>query len=117
MSDDTESREIQPALTPDEWRVLTLRNAGKPVGGKVRGQVVRDLPPDHQHGAAACALYGQPFGFTQEDVQALETAVFAIERAGSQFDCSAADCDITMAERDAAARVVAKIRALLPPAI
>ena len=62
---------ITPALTPEEWRLARLWHAGKMPGGKVRGMVVLDLPETHRHGAAAVALYGQPFGFTREDVEAL----------------------------------------------
>ncbi len=61
----------QPALTPEEWRKLQLWNAGKLPGGRVRGMVVLDLPDDHRPGAAACALFGQPWGFTQADVAKL----------------------------------------------
>jgi len=63
----------EPALTPSEWRLLRLWNAGKMPGGRVRGMVVLGLPESHKHGAAACALYGQPFGFTHEDIEILRT--------------------------------------------
>ena len=62
------------ALTPREWATLKLWNAGKPIGGKVRGKVVLDLADDQRHAAAACALFGQSYGFTQDDVRRLRGA-------------------------------------------
>lgn len=63
--------EIKPALTSREWETLRLWKAGKMIGGHVRGSTVLSLSDDLAHGAAACALYGQPFGFTREDVELL----------------------------------------------
>ena len=60
------------ALTPREWATLKLWNAGKLVGGKVRGSVVLSLADDYRHAAAACALFGKPYGFTQNDVRCVQ---------------------------------------------
>ncbi len=97
---------ITPALTEAEWRTVKLWSAGKMIGGKVRGMVVLDLPETHKAGAAACALYGQPFGFTVDDAELLENmaATYSIRGALSRA---------LVAELDSLA---SRIRALLPPA-
>ncbi len=95
------SDKIEPALTPEEWRLARLWHAGKMPGGKVRGMVVLDLPETHRHGAAALALYGQPFGFTREDIGELDDVVEIAENEG--FSC------------DAVRRIRDRIEALLPP--
>lgn len=94
----------QPALTESEWRTLKLWSVGKMIGGKVRGMVVLDLPDAYKHGAAACALYGEPFGFTQADVDLLQTLM---RMAAFQFrDTTAVQLsDLSL-----------RIAALLPPA-
>ena len=53
--------EIKPALPAEEWAVYL----GAPE------LVNRLIPAGQRHGVAALALYGQPFGFTQEDVRLL----------------------------------------------
>jgi hypothetical protein len=50
--------DIQPALTTEEWALYNSPRRRIPVGVKQR-----------PHAAAAIALHGQPFGFTQEDVR------------------------------------------------
>lgn len=97
MADET----TQPALTAEEWRLLKLWTAGKMPGGKVRGMVVLDLPDSHRHGAAACALYGEPYGFTQEDVEALRDAFFVLTEHGG--------------DSGSIGHIADRIAALLPP--
>lgn len=59
------------ALTEREWHLVKLWAANKMPGGRVRGMVVLDLPDDHRRGAAAVALYNEPYGFTHADVRGL----------------------------------------------
>ena len=85
--------EIKPALTPEEWAVrkrpqyyqeqpcIRLSSDGKELRlseDVVRdGEVVDESPwlvvddAASRHALAALALHGQPFGFTREDVKAL----------------------------------------------
>lgn len=65
---DTETT-IQPALTPEEWKAYRPSD-----DVYVRGVFVAGFMADGEerfHAAAAVALYGQLFGFTQEDVAEL----------------------------------------------
>ena len=85
------SEEIKPALTAEEWRlgvksssenleaqqlrsVFITREASvsltvvAPWGGDSERITVGE---DMRHALAALALYGQPFGFTREDVEIL----------------------------------------------
>jgi hypothetical protein len=80
-----------PALTPEEWertRVdridrddLTIQRYDGP-GTRLFVTRRRDrfdqvvVADDDMHALAALALYGQPFGFTQEDVAFLRTRCF-----------------------------------------
>lgn len=105
MSHDT--KRIAPALTPEEWRLVKLWNAGKMPGGKVRGMVVLDLPDEHRHGAAACALHDQPFGFTWEDVDDLNELLAAYDWDSIHGE--------EQERQDRIPRLIAKIAALLPP--
>jgi hypothetical protein len=97
--------EVLPALTERDWRTLRLWKAGKMPGGHVRGMVVLDLPESHIHGAAACALYGEPFGFQRLDVEILrQIAPFVVGSSIAQPDL-----------RAWAHGLAARIGALLPP--
>lgn len=67
---DTETT-IRPALTAEEWAEFLAPDG-------VLGWSLADARPsvigdsvEGRHGAAALMLYGQPFGFAQEDVEAL----------------------------------------------
>jgi len=93
---------MKPALTPEEWRLTLLWAKGKLPGGKVRGMCVLDLPPEHQHGAAALALHGQPFGFAQMDVSGLREVAKFLRLAGHLGTAMVED-------------LAARIEALLPP--
>jgi hypothetical protein len=58
---------IRPALTPEAWARAV--NAGFDQRGlAIKNTLDKEDPPDF-HAAAAIALYGQPFGFTREDVR------------------------------------------------
>ena len=62
------SDKIPPALTPEEWNeVLFVRPKAQP-GGQIQFTV---RGPETWQRMAAVALYGEPFGFTQEDVRML----------------------------------------------
>lgn len=110
---------IQPALTPEEWANLlpetTQRLAWANAGHNFRTADFLGTPdpfsfrsghgeysdslsvkPERRHTLAALALYGQPFGFTREDVEMLRSAA---EIPG----------------RDDLHDLAARIEALLPP--
>jgi len=58
---------VRPVLTAEEWARAGI--ASSPERGlAIKNTLDMDDAPDF-HGAAALALYGQPFGFTQEDVK------------------------------------------------
>jgi hypothetical protein len=101
----TDEPSIPPALTAEEWAAFI---AGELYTEHERADFATWFEYNHgatpyapQHGVAALALYGQPFGFTQEDVALL----YGVD-------------DYNAGRRDAVARLVnlaARIAALLPP--
>lgn len=111
----TENNELRPALTPEEWvswadlRHVT-REQGMRTDGGPRLEVHFDpnsvyaFRGDDRLALAALALYGQPFGFTWDDVDAVQEAARVVE--DSSPDAPMID------ELDALA---ARIAALLPP--
>ena len=89
------SEPIKPALTPEEWEHLEFAIASEP--GKPGHTLFGYLKPetsnlhvgwngDPMHAVtntaplAALALYGRPFGFTQEDVRRCRDVADGIER-------------------------------------
>jgi hypothetical protein len=77
---------VEPALTAEEW---ALKDRGAPgrYRGNAEGQVWEndgqmwygdEYPVQNRHGLAALALYGQPFGFTWDDVVAAKEAAFEL---------------------------------------
>lgn len=73
---------IKPALTPEEWYRPTLDHAqgidashfALAPGGKCYlfdREGSYELDSEERHASAAICLYGQPFGFTWKDVEAL----------------------------------------------
>lgn len=94
MTDD-----IQPALSPEEWKtqridfpelaatggmgesIIIQRN---PVGLLVSRDCV--VPPSKQHALAALCLYGQPFGFTQRDVDEMSDLAACWEEEATWSD-------------------------------
>lgn len=85
--------EITPAMTPEEWAVAL---AAPPV-----------IHPDKRHAAAALWLYGQSFGFTQNEV-ALLRSVAHNGRLGVYVSDGPQPADEMRV-------LAAKIAALLPP--
>lgn len=83
----TDDAEIQAALTPEEWArfaanmgrldIEILKNLfdGRPhitIAFRVRnGDEIFSFEHGERHALAALCLHGQPFGFTQEDVELL----------------------------------------------
>lgn len=77
--------DIKPVLTAEEWEVRLnggFTSVKDPVGipyvedGTVvvtydSGFAAQTVPEEERHALAALALYGQPFGFTREDVELL----------------------------------------------
>lgn len=133
--------EIRPALTPEQWRDEHWYGASTPlsVEGWVGNYPERlsiylmdegrccecpdpcpcptdaghELTPGERHATAALCLYGQPFGFTREDVEALShfgTASLAVAEPHPR--------DPTRPFWERAKRIdsiAARIEALLPP--
>lgn len=123
---------MDPALTAEEWRegevdvavgLVWLDTVHRPtasdgwMSGEVEGTPLpwlkitwRSAQEEYfigrRHAVAALALYGQPFGFTREDVEAVESAYDVL------FDHNVGPVSPTMARlwslRD-------RIAALLPP--
>ena len=63
------SEKIEPAMTPEEW------NVADDIEQLMTFEIASDILPKgivSRHGAAALALYGQPFGFSADDVRLLE---------------------------------------------
>jgi hypothetical protein len=87
-------REIQPALSPEEW-------AGELAGRGPIGYHELVLWDGYEHAIAAIALHGQPFGFTHADVEAL---LFAADHSSGAEDPDSALRDLAR-----------RIAALLPP--
>lgn len=65
---------LKPALTPDEWRVVQFsRGVLLPLSfaDGYRDVDLEAIDANSRHRIAALCLYGQPFGFTREDVEEL----------------------------------------------
>lgn len=105
----TDTPSISPALTPQEWREsqATVRGPLDDIMTDDDGYI-RPLKPDRLHAIAAVALYGQPFGFTREELDALRQHVTSCGEYGYACYCTVVDH-----ERQQSA--LAKIAALLPP--
>jgi hypothetical protein len=85
---------MEPALSPEEWRGLTVKEGPDWWDGEVSADeeyLSFESPTDPQHGTSfkvrrhaigALALHGQPFGFTWDDVERHRAAA---ERAGSRW--------------------------------
>jgi hypothetical protein len=106
-----ENTEIKPALTAEEWDGLLTRHHEGDEAGYVRDdeeiqnglemELTAAADGQDRHAAAALALYGQPFGFTREDVQLLQDVAYHLDHRQDQ-----------QAKLDSLA---AHIEALLPP--
>jgi hypothetical protein len=135
MADQT----IPPALAPGEWadgRVRLQFNPSDPedqlladvgsYGMEIDGW---EIPPAKRHGLAALCLYGQPFGFTQEDVAELRDVAESWEQEAAISDehqggAGARDDDRGMWGKNAEAcrrraainrSIADRLAALLPP--
>lgn len=65
---------IKPALTPEEWNtkellIAELHEDGVLLVGDYGAP--RSVDGQERHALAALALYGQPFGFTRDDIALL----------------------------------------------
>lgn len=102
---------ITPALTRDQWDLAPLYRdefAFEVCDANGRRAVVQR---EQYHGVAAMALYQQPFGFTQEEVDALRTLLkFCGEKRVGYGGWSQEGADALPFARAAAI----KIAALLP---
>lgn len=100
------SEPIKPALSSEEWALALSKNAQITEDGFISvtddDAVWSPAMANPRHSIAALTLYGQPFGFTHEDVQNL--------RAGGEWfrmdGLTAAEFRKSLADR---------IAALLPP--
>lgn len=114
MSDETT---IPPAMTPEEWARCGFDHSalnaerfrdlflGRPTGNlgvRIKHDLWATETPQECHTLAALCLYGQPFGFTQEEVTAL--------RESAEDDHAAYEHHATLRS------LAAKLAALLPPA-
>lgn len=131
------SETVTPALTPEEWAAKGISAPWWSLGIGHRGKIGfgatdagGDMTTQQRHGVAALCLYGQPFGFTHEDVDALRTLADEFEQeakmseaehfvgAGARSDDggiwrkNAESCRRRGAEL---ARIADRITALLPP--
>jgi hypothetical protein len=112
----TDTPSIPPALTsaipPEEW---TAQLARTPEERRKHLLWARDEVDAFGyltiHGLAALALYGQPFGFTQEDVARLERAASVLE----WYDAEHPPLSDTEHDPDGLRSLRARIAALLPP--
>ena len=98
MSD--ENDEIELALTDAEWETFLSDSPNARLGW------VAMLTPLRPHSSAALQLYGQPFGFTWEDWDVLESAFDEIP----QYIDGGNDAIL-----DGIIALQARIAALLPP--
>lgn len=58
---------MKPALTPEQWATFP----DWPTAERPADDAALPIYFPSKHGIAAANLYGQPFGFTQEDVKLL----------------------------------------------
>jgi len=124
---------IAPALTAEEWRAKAVRRTGQGtyevdvialaddgrtlrLASEADGELVL-VPEGDRHAVAALALHGQPFGFSQQDVED-ETDVAgycdAMARQSADAGSEAQAATFRMLAQRHRLRA-AKIAALLPP--
>lgn len=111
------SDEIEPALTPEEWAArryasdelseMRLEDGALVVEKDTGGAWYSDeheYTDRDRHALAALALYGQPFGFTRTDVDAIRWAARLLED------------NVIIGKAHGLLAVADRIEALLPPA-
>jgi hypothetical protein len=102
MTDRVDS-EIRPALTAEEWK-FELGSRERPPTHQPALSYSDHFTQERPHAIAASLLYGQPFGFTWDDVDLLREMTLVQAPAGSfRAACERRD---SLADR---------IAALLPP--
>lgn len=111
------SEPVKPALTPEQWAKqgknhdpFHIREDGALV---ITGVLVT---PGQRNRLAALCLYGQPFGFSQEDVEALRLLASALlaEATGDWEFTVGGSAELHGAQRRAQS-LAERISALLPP--
>lgn len=116
---------VTPALTPEEWKYVTL--AGSPDGvygvelmvfpdGSINVERARDAlyKGREKHAAAALCLYRRSFGFTREDVDAALRGAVGVGMNHDERCISTDGCTCNTAA-DRLEALAARIAALLPP--
>lgn len=89
------------SISADEWDLAYRRHpSGEVVWEYVNEGCDRGKSVDRPHAMAALCLFGQPFGFTQEDVAALLYTLDDAAKCGTD---------------EKLASIAARIAALLPP--
>lgn len=119
------SEGIKPALTPEEWAAGEAQrgNYGVRLYRHDGFEAVHIEDPDEvagcttmRHAAAALCLYQQPFGFTQEDVEAIKLLSSYAPRVCWQDGAKVSDEDRALANAHQTAQSLAdRIASLLPP--
>lgn len=107
------SEKIKPALTAEEWREALQDHTAK-VQAMRSAWYNPKSPETSDHALAALALYGQPFGFTHEDLTACENGIAGIWTQHSQMchgDSEECGCG---PESRALYSLADRIQALLP---
>ena len=103
---------VKPALNPGEWRAVLASTERLE---EVRGAFANG--PFTTHALAAILLYGEPYGFSQQDVQdETEVATYCAKMATDHAalgDDATAETFKLLGERHR--ERAAKIAALLPP--
>lgn len=103
------SATIAPALPPDVWERILAAPPEITIESSTQGEsdvsVIPVTRPHQRHAMAAIALYGQPFGFTREDVRFLREDAETHRMEPEDWH---ADVPILLS-------LAARIEALLPP--
>lgn len=97
---------VRPALSAEGWRMFggdAIESAENFIH-QTHGDETQEEVAEHMHAVAALALYGQPFGFTHEDVRRLH-----------QLGSDLARTQHAYADGEFYLDLAARISALLPP--
>lgn len=116
----TLSTKIEPALTAEEWhRALSVDYdivREDDARWSLADERLQRTNSDY-HGTAALALYGQPFGFTREDVTDMRIIAESVGRAYVPPTSPEAELanDVFAGIGKRLSSIAARIEALLPP--